>query len=629
MDNTQNMDYSSFIYPQIYNGLNLDDYSQNQININISTINNATMSSFTIYTSETAYINKIIGEKDFPYPNIKEDEEKRDIPEIDIIDENFFKNGESIGDYLKNIENVVESKFNTCRKCTKNYPNKYFCKICDRNLCVDCSKECMQKKHKLIDLIIAKQGDILTARTDVTRLIDKRFKEPEKNELKGKKEYNLDEPKIYANRKGIKESVENYSRRNDFLLMARIVLKDYTNYYHYENILSCYRYLANRFLRTLDKNCLKIIYDVEKENKEIQIFHPNFVEKNKDKLTLIVNNELSDLVDKVTVDEDYLEVILFQESKHDYITDLSYMFSGCTNLLSIKEHLDHKLIDFSNVGDISHMFENCVKISKIDFSLFKILFPFDKLKMDNIFCNCKKLINITGFPRVNIGTLKNNIFYGCDMLIIQINNNNISLNSNNNDNINLSNNDNKFSSSNENNSNKESSLLKQIKSLKIENQKLKEEIKSLKENVKIWRNKYEEIEKNEENKKTLNDSLKTKDYEKAFETAIKIGSIENIFNVLKIYHFKYNKEKKDLSKNILANLMSILCEDILSCEKPELIVKFILRHICKKDISFDKGLNKVIYDAFYNLSTNGKELSILNIKEEDILQIVEFFKNKI
>ena len=64
--------------------------------------------------------------------------------------------------------------------------------------------------------------------------------------------------------------------------MARIVLKDYTNYYHYENILSCYRYLANRFLRTLDKNCLKIIYDVEKENKEIQIFHPNFVKKNKE-----------------------------------------------------------------------------------------------------------------------------------------------------------------------------------------------------------------------------------------------------------------------------------------------------------------------------------------------------------
>ena len=44
--------------------------------------------------------------------------------------------------------------------------------------------------------------------------------------------------------------------------------------------------MANRFLHTLDKNCLKIIYEVEKENKEIKIFHPNFVEKNKDKFPL-------------------------------------------------------------------------------------------------------------------------------------------------------------------------------------------------------------------------------------------------------------------------------------------------------------------------------------------------------
>ena len=55
------------------------------------------------------------------------------------------------------------------------YANKYFCKDCDRNLCEDCSKDCRNKKHNLIDLLMAKQGDILTARKDVTRLIEKRF----------------------------------------------------------------------------------------------------------------------------------------------------------------------------------------------------------------------------------------------------------------------------------------------------------------------------------------------------------------------------------------------------------------------------------------------------------------------
>ena len=634
MDNTQNMDDQSELYPQQNNGLNLN-YSQISFIGNLSTINNVPASTFTIYTTETAYINRIIRENDFPYPNIEENKEIRDIPEIDIMDESHFANKKSIGDYLKNIKDVKESQFNTCRKCFK-YQNKYFCKICNRNLCEDCSKECTKKNHQLIDLIQAKQGDILTARIDVTRLIEKKFKEAineaAKAEAKEKsqKQYGLNTSTINENKEEIKENIENYTRRNDFLLIARIVLKDYTNYYHFENILSCYRYLANRFLKTLDKNCLKIIYEVEKENEKenrvIQIFHPNFVAKNKDKLTLVVNNEIPELVDKVTLGkgEDYLEVILVQKSQKDYITDLSYMFCGCTNLLDIKKHLDHKLIDFSNVKDISHMFENCVKIRNIDFDLFPNL-SFDGLKMNNLFNNCKKLININSFPKVNDETLKNNLFNGCDKKM-KINYNNISLDLNNNDNINLSNNDNNLSS-HENNSNIELSHSKEIKF--IENEK---KIKQLEEKVKLLeanQKKYEEIEQNEKNKETLNSLLKKKDFEKAFEIAIKIGSIENIINVIKNYYFTYNKEGKDLSKNILANIMRILCENILSCENLGLVVKFILNHICKKNISFDNGLNKVIYDTFFDLSTNGEELNLLNIKKDDMLQIVNFFKNKI
>jgi hypothetical protein len=240
-----------------------------------------------------------------------------------------------------------------------------------------------------------KRGNILIARQNVTILIDKKFKEKKKkteSNSKAQKIYSLDKTIIKENQGIIKESIENYTRRNDFLLIARIVLKDYTNYYHFQNILSCYQYLAGRFLHTLDKNCLKIIYEVNKENKEIQIFHPNFVEKNKDKLKILVNNELTEFNYKVTIDDDYLEVILIQESKTDYITDLSYMFCDCENLLGIKKHLDHALIDFRGVKNISHMFENCVKIESIDFGLFINLPLCDELKMDNLFRNCSALI---------------------------------------------------------------------------------------------------------------------------------------------------------------------------------------------------------------------------------------------
>ena len=98
MDNTQNMDDQSELYPQQNNGLNLN-YSQISFIGNLSTINNVPASTFTIYTTETAYINRIIRENDFPYPNIEENKEIRDIPEIDIMDERHFANKKSIGSH--------------------------------------------------------------------------------------------------------------------------------------------------------------------------------------------------------------------------------------------------------------------------------------------------------------------------------------------------------------------------------------------------------------------------------------------------------------------------------------------------------------------------------------------------
>ena len=125
----------------------------------------------------------------------------------------------------------------------------------------------------------------------------------------------------------------------------------------------------------------------------------------------------------MTIDDDYLEVILIQESKHDYITDLSYMFCGCENLLDIKKHLDHALIDFRGVKNISHMFENCVKIESIDFGLFINLPLCDELKMDNLFCNCSALTSLYGFLEIDDANLRNNIFNGCKKLNNNYNNN--------------------------------------------------------------------------------------------------------------------------------------------------------------------------------------------------------------
>ena len=68
-----------------------------------------------------------------------------------------------------------------------------------------------------------KKGDILIARQDVTRLIDKKFKKEEKeteSNSKAQKIYSLDKLIIKENQGIIKESIENYTRRNDFFFIT-------------------------------------------------------------------------------------------------------------------------------------------------------------------------------------------------------------------------------------------------------------------------------------------------------------------------------------------------------------------------------------------------------------------------
>ena len=135
-----------------------------------------------------------------------------------------------------------------------------------------------------------KNNDILTAKIDISRVIEKKFKEREKDILKEKsqKVYKLTNTDIEENQIDIKEDIEAYFRTNDILLIARIIAKDYINYFHFQNILECYRYIVNRFLNLLDENCLKIIYDVPNndEKKKIQIFNQTFVKNNENIIKL-------------------------------------------------------------------------------------------------------------------------------------------------------------------------------------------------------------------------------------------------------------------------------------------------------------------------------------------------------
>ena len=78
----------------------------------------------------------------FPYPNLNE------IPVLKIKNKKYFKSGEKIKNYLNNIKEFDDSKYNRCRNCNKNN-NAFYCQICKKNLCINCSENKKECKHEL------------------------------------------------------------------------------------------------------------------------------------------------------------------------------------------------------------------------------------------------------------------------------------------------------------------------------------------------------------------------------------------------------------------------------------------------------------------------------------------------
>ena len=202
------------------------------------------------------------------------------------------------------------------------------------------------------------------------------------------------------------------------------------------------------------------------------------------------------------------------------------------------------------------------------------------------------------------------------------NNNNVISTSNNN---NITINNNVISITDEIGSRKESSTIEnKFIEYKYETTKIINELKSQINSLKTSLYNFEEIENN---KKKLIYSVKHKNFEQAFEIAVNIGNIQEIFYVIKYYLL--NKDEINISKNILANIIGIICKDILLCENLRLICVFILKKICEKNIIFDKELNKEIYDSFLEIYDKRKELCLLKKDISNLLKIVNYFKDYI
>lgn len=94
----------------------------------------------------------------------------------------------------------------------------------------------------------------------------------------------------------------------------------------------------------------------------------------------------------------------------DYVTDMSYMFSGCSGLTS----LDLSELSTDNVSDMSYMFDGCKNLKSIDLSSFNTESVTDMSYMFNE-CSSLEKLDLSSFNTENV-TDMSSMFNGCSGL---------------------------------------------------------------------------------------------------------------------------------------------------------------------------------------------------------------------
>ena len=485
---------------------------------------------------------------------------------IKTFKNNFIKN---------NIEKrIVKSKSNNKRNVIKSNDINNINKIkkSSKRKCFSNNIKLIDDKKKINEIIqkIKKNKSVEKSRNSLDKYFSRNKQKPESMILK--KNMNFSKEIKKSEHKDTK-NMFNSSKNN-------------------KKIIS----IKNKTINNNKKNPINQIYVIKKIS---EIKNSNIIQrKNENKLKKYIDSSIN--INNKTVIKQQNNIIKSKRNNNSFE-------------LNIKRNLfNHKL---SN-NQINTKFINNKKISVIHTKDKKYKNVDKKIKNNNH--------KYTQFENKYIKKIKQDYsgFKNHSEKQSLLNNNNVITSSNNN---NITINNNVISITDEISSRKEaSSIENKFNEYKNETSKIINELKSQINSLKSSLYNFEEIENN---KKKLIHSVKDKNFEQAFDIAVKIGNIQEIYYVIKNYLL--NKDEINISKNILANVMRILCKDILLCENLRLICVFIIKNIVEKHIIFDKELNNEIHDSFLEIYDTRKELCLLKKDINNILKIVDYFKEDV
>ena len=173
-------------------------------------------------------------------------------------------------------------------------------------------------------------------------------------------------------------------------------------------------FINKNFSKENEENIYSIFYKINHPCKSIRLFGSKFYENNKDKCQICIDFKKMDLIefyeDKDLDNVNKLKVVL---SLNKDVTDLSYIFFGCSMLKNIDDFHNLKL---GNVTSLSNMFYGCCSLEELpDISNWNTKNVKD---MSNMFYGCsslKKIPDISIWDTSNV-TNMSNIFSKCTHL---------------------------------------------------------------------------------------------------------------------------------------------------------------------------------------------------------------------
>ena len=114
-----------------------------------------------------------------------------------------------------------------------------------------------------------------------------------------------------------------------------------------------------------DISNINIIYNINENYEEnINIFGSKFVKNNKDICRMIIDDKEYEITEKYNIEKYNNNELKIKLKGIDNITNMSYMFSQCSSLLSLSLSSIPKS-NVNKVTDMSYMFYGCALLSSL------------------------------------------------------------------------------------------------------------------------------------------------------------------------------------------------------------------------------------------------------------------------